>query len=183
MEAANDCVKVMAMLNDVEFLLSGVIKQCGNMIPEESCNSLNEIRKRLKDEIHQTDKASDSIFQMMQHLLSEYPTGASYRTIIVPKGYISYEDERRILISIPEPCEYGGYSIWFSRKFVTEDPSDGFLQVRYYPDWKLRLFKYIQAPSGSYYPENKVEVTADQLYSDFSIMESSVRYAEGYSLM
>ena len=182
MTAAYDCVRAMSLMGEANQLINEALKNCDSLISSDSKELFLQINKSIKDEIHVTNVASESIFNLMKHFISEYPSATPYRTIVVPRGYVSFEDEGRILISIPEPCEHGGYSIWFSKRFVSEDPSDNFLQIRYYPDWKFRLYKYEQAPSGSFYPTKKMEVVADQMLEDFKIIENSVRYAEGYSL-
>ena len=137
MAAAYDCVRAMSLMGEANQLINEALKNCDSLISSDSKELFLQINKSIKDEIHVTNVASESIFNLMKHFISEYPSATPYRTIVVPRGYVSFEDEGRILISIPEPCEHGGYSIWFSKRFVSEDPSDNFLQIRYYPDWKF----------------------------------------------
>ena len=180
--AANECLEVMRLMKNAEFTLSAVMFQYGDLLSEDRKNEISEIRKELGRQIHETNIAANEIFQKQDDLLSVYAKKTEYESIMIPKDILRYENDQKVLIELPEGCKYSGYSFWMSKKFVTDDPSGDSLQVRYYPDWMFRIYRYERSPKGKYVPSDRKEISASELEGNLMFLENRYQSIDEYTL-
>ena len=113
----------------------------------------------------------EGIFSKLSTFIQPAASKPKYESFIIPRDLLDYENDKKILIHIPDEMEYGGYSTWFSKKFVTDDPSGEMLQVRMYPDWEISMYRYEKEENGKYHAVEMKKVAAENLFQMFSALE------------
>jgi len=188
MEATEYALRAMEMMDEAVWILKTITSRFGDIIPPDEMEDIKGIIGGLKKQIHETNISTNAIFVHLHDAIASYSEHPSYKSVIVPKDIVTYENDQKILVRFPEECVNGGYSVWFSKKFVSLDPAGDNLQIRYYPDWKINLYKYQKNSSGRMVPVDKKEIdtalfaqniqTATNIYA---LHEPGISYMEEQS--
>ena len=188
MEATEYALRAMEMMDEAVWILKTITSRYGDIIPQDEMEDIKGIIGGLKKQIHETNISTNAIFVHLHDAIASYSEHPSYKSVIVPKDIVTYENDQKILVRFPEECVNGGYSVWFSKKFVSLDPAGDNLQIRYYPDWKINLYKYQKNSSGRMVPVDKKEIdtamfaqniqTATNIYA---LHEPGISYMEEQS--
>lgn len=184
-DAVEMSLRAMELMDETVWIMQMIAYKYENMLPTEDIDRLKNIQNRLKDEIHETNIATNEIFIHLEDEIASHGSKVKYKSILMPKDIVAYENDTKILIKFPNDCTDAGYSTWLSKKFVTEDPTGERFQVRYYPDWKISLYKYVRSPSGKMEPVDKREINAQAFTENiqiaanlYQIQESGISYLE-----
>ena len=172
-DACHECIQMLAAIDGADWLLTALAYKYSDFLTEADQKALNEVKRDLKDCTRRTNAALEGIFSKLQSFILPAVPKPKYESFVIPREIITYENDKKILLQIPEEMEYGGYSIWFSKKFITEDPSGEMLQVRMYPDWKISLYRYEKDEKGKYQAVEMKTENAENLFRMFSDLENA----------
>ena len=185
-DAVEMSLRAMELMDETVWIMQMIAYKYEDMLPEDSILKLKDIQNHLKDEIHETNVATNEIFVHLEDEVASHGSKVKYKSILMPKEIVAYENDKKILIRFPADCNDAGYSTWLSKKFVTEDPAGDNLQVRYYPDWKISLYRYERAPSGRMEPVDKREINAQTFTENiqaaanmYQLHDPGISYQEG----
>ena len=170
-DACHECIDMLAAIDGMEWLLTSLAYKYSDFLTEDDQKKLDEVKRDLKECTHKANAAVEGIFSKLSTFTFPTVTKPKYESFVIPRELITYENDKKILVRLPDEMEYGGYSTWFSKKFVTEDPSGEMLQVRMYPDWKISMYRYEKGENGKYQATEMKTVVAENLFQMFSVLE------------
>ena len=166
LEATDYCISAMQQMDDAAWKLSMIVFRFKDVLSKEQLAEISRIQENLKKEIHQTNVATNGLFVKLEDAVRVHAAGPQIQSILVPKNLVVRKTDQKILIGLPEGCKNQGYGAWFSRKFVTESPDGDSLQVRYYSDWLISLYRYEPGASGRMEPVERKEADAMEFAAD-----------------
>ena len=170
-DACLDCIHMLAVIDGANWMITDVAHKYADYLTEDDKKKLDEVKRDLKECTHKTNSALEGIFSKLSTFIQPVASKPKYESFIIPRELIDYENDKKILLHIPDEMEYGGYSTWFSKKFVTDDPSGEMLQVRMYPDWEISMYRYEKEENGKYHAVEMKKVVAENLFQMFSALE------------
>ena len=124
-DACLDCIHMLAVIDGANWMITDVAHKYADFLTEDDKKKLDEVKRDLKECTHKTNSALEGIFSKLSTFIQPAASKPKYESFIIPRELIDYENDKKILLHIPDEMEYGGYSTWFSKKFVTDDPSGG----------------------------------------------------------
>lgn len=166
MDAATYATNALSALDEAAFFLSVIEKDYHDLLQNGELEEIISAADAIKSSIHKTNLAANPIYIGFEDAIASYHSKSRYESVLVPKDLIAYENSEKIRIQFPESCKYAGYSTWLSRKFVTDSLAGDMIQVRYYPDWIITLYRYERNQEGRMAPAERREISASEFLRD-----------------
>ena len=166
MEASSYAANVLSALNEASYFLDIIESEYPEMFDESEIQDLKLVKSSVRNIIHQTNIATDPLFSHFEEAVSSYHAKSRYESVLIPKELVAYENDKRIRIQFPEDCDNAGYSAWMSKKFITDSLAGDMLQIRYYNDWEITLYRYESNPSGKIISTDRKTIDASEFIKD-----------------
>lgn len=112
MEATEYALRAMEMMDEAVWILKTITSRFGDIIPPDEMEDIKGIIGGLKKQIHETNISTNAIFVHLHDAIASYSEHPSYKSVIVPKDIVTYENDQKILVRFPEECVNGGYCLY-----------------------------------------------------------------------
>ena len=109
-DACLDCIHMLAVIDGANWMITDVAHKYADFLTEDDKKKLDEVKRDLKECTHKTNSALEGIFSKLSTFIQPAASKPKYESFIIPRELIDYENDKKILLHIPDEMEYGGYS-------------------------------------------------------------------------